>query len=89
MINIHETFQETLQGEGYHTGTACDFIRTYGCPVGCYFCDTGYEPNGDYYNKKIPKSTPNQSSKATLVALNISTTGKKILNALMELTFAS
>lgn len=55
MINIHETFQETLQGEGYYTGTACDFIRTYGCPVGCYFCDTGYEPDGDYYNKKITK----------------------------------
>ena len=56
MINIHETFQETVQGEGYHAGTPCDFIRTYGCPVGCYFCDTGYaSPDGDYYNKKIKR----------------------------------
>ena len=56
MINIHETFQETLQGEGYFTGTACDFIRTYGCPVGCYFCDTGYaSPDGEYYKKQIKK----------------------------------
>jgi 7-carboxy-7-deazaguanine synthase len=55
MINIHETFQQTIQGEGFYTGTPCDFIRTYGCPVGCYFCDTGYEPDGDYYNKKIKR----------------------------------
>ena len=47
---------ETLQGEGYFTGTACDFIRTYGCPVGCYFCDTGYaSPDGEYYKKQIKK----------------------------------
>ncbi len=40
--NIHETFQGTVQGEGFHAGRPCDFIRLYGCPVGCYFCDTGY-----------------------------------------------
>lgn len=39
---IQETFQNVIQGEGYHTGRPCDFIRLYGCPVGCYFCDTGY-----------------------------------------------
>jgi organic radical activating enzyme len=56
MLYIHQTFQQTIQGEGYFTGVACDFIRLYGCPVGCFFCDTGYEkPNGDYYNKKIPR----------------------------------
>lgn len=56
MINIHETFQETIQGEGYFSGTPCDFIRTYGCPVGCYFCDTGYaSPDGEYYRKQIKK----------------------------------
>lgn len=56
MINIHETFQQTVQGEGFYTGTPCDFIRTYGCPVGCYFCDTGYaSPDGEYYKKQIKK----------------------------------
>ena len=55
-INIQETFQDTIQGEGFHAGTPADFIRTYGCPVGCWFCDTGYSsPDGDYYKKTLPK----------------------------------
>lgn len=41
-IPIHETFQQTIQGEGYWTGKPVDFIRLAGCPVGCHFCDTGY-----------------------------------------------
>ncbi|MGK7924700.1 MAG: 7-carboxy-7-deazaguanine synthase QueE [Spirulina sp.] len=43
---IHETFQETIQGEGYWLGTPCDFIRLYGCPVRCPWCDTGYADGG-------------------------------------------
>ena len=55
-MKIQETFQKTLQGEGFHSGRVCDFIRLYGCPVGCFFCDTGYaSPDGDYYLKKLPK----------------------------------
>jgi len=41
-LSIHETFQQTIQGEGFWSGTPCDFIRLHGCPVGCWFCDTGY-----------------------------------------------
>ena len=33
---------ETIQGEGYFAGTPITLIRTRGCPVGCWFCDTGY-----------------------------------------------
>lgn len=56
-FNIHETFQDTIQGEGRHSGTACDFIRLYGCPVGCFFCDTGYaSPDGEYYKKQLPRT---------------------------------
>jgi 7-carboxy-7-deazaguanine synthase len=29
----------TIQGEGYHTGTAAFFIRLGGCDVGCHWCD--------------------------------------------------
>jgi 7-carboxy-7-deazaguanine synthase len=39
---VHETFQNTIQGEGFWVGSPCDFIRLYGCPVGCSWCDTGY-----------------------------------------------
>ncbi|NET57312.1 MAG: 7-carboxy-7-deazaguanine synthase QueE [Symploca sp. SIO2E6] len=45
-ILIHETFQETIQGEGYWTGTPADFIRLAGCPVRCPWCDTGYSDGG-------------------------------------------
>lgn len=56
-FNVQETFQSTLQGEGYFSGRVADFIRLYGCPVGCFFCDTGYSlPDGDYYKKKLPKN---------------------------------
>nr|WP_255699328.1 7-carboxy-7-deazaguanine synthase QueE [Tychonema sp. BBK16] len=43
---IHETFQCTVQGEGYWTGTLVDFIRLAGCPVRCPWCDTGYSNGG-------------------------------------------
>lgn len=36
---VNEIFQ-TLQGEGYFTGTPALFIRLQGCPVGCSWCDT-------------------------------------------------
>ena len=46
-INIQEIIPLTIQGEGYHTGLPCSFIRLFGCPVGCYFCDTGYASGSD------------------------------------------
>ncbi len=45
-LPIHETFQSTVQGEGYWTGTLVDFIRLAGCPVRCPWCDTGYSNGG-------------------------------------------
>ncbi len=45
-LPIHETFQQTIQGEGYWAGTPVDFIRLSGCPVKCPWCDTGYAEGG-------------------------------------------
>ncbi|MDB9511197.1 7-carboxy-7-deazaguanine synthase QueE [Kamptonema animale CS-326] len=45
-LPIHETFQSTVQGEGYWSGTLVDFIRLAGCPVHCPWCDTGYSEGG-------------------------------------------
>lgn len=48
---VQEIFH-TLQGEGYWAGTPCDFIRLYGCPLRCPYCDTGYAQGGkglDFY----------------------------------------
>jgi 7-carboxy-7-deazaguanine synthase len=54
-LPIHETFQSTVQGEGFWTGTLVDFIRLAGCPVGCPWCDTGYA-NGGKGLPSVPQS---------------------------------
>jgi 7-carboxy-7-deazaguanine synthase len=54
-LPIHETFQCTVQGEGYWTGTLVDFIRLAGCPVRCAWCDTGYG-NGGKGLPSVPQS---------------------------------
>ena len=41
MLAINEEFL-SVQGEGKDTGVLQYFIRTQGCGVGCYFCDTKY-----------------------------------------------
>jgi 7-carboxy-7-deazaguanine synthase len=49
-IRIAETFT-SLQGEGKLTGTRSFFIRTSGCNLRCWFCDTPYaswEPEGGF-----------------------------------------
>ena len=38
MLPLMEAFY-TIQGEGYHKGTAAYFIRLGGCDVGCHWCD--------------------------------------------------
>ena len=38
MLPLMEAFY-TIQGEGYHKGTASYFIRVGGCDVGCHWCD--------------------------------------------------
>ena len=42
MKRINEIF-ESLQGEGFHTGTAAVFVRFSGCNLRCPFCDTQHE----------------------------------------------
>lgn len=46
MLPLMEEFY-TIQGEGYHTGTAAYFIRIGGCDVGCHWCDVkeSWDPN--------------------------------------------
>ncbi len=49
MLRISETFA-SRQGEGLLTGTDSFFIRTSGCNLRCWFCDTPYaswRPEGD------------------------------------------
>ena len=39
----------TIQGEGFHTGTASYFIRVGGCDVGCHWCDVKESWNADLH----------------------------------------
>lgn len=52
MFRISEIFQ-SVQGEGFLTGTPSIFIRTSGCNLRCWFCDTPYaswEPEGENHS---------------------------------------
>lgn len=48
MLPLMEEFY-TIQGEGYHTGTAAYFIRVGGCDVGCHWCDVKESWNADLH----------------------------------------
>jgi 7-carboxy-7-deazaguanine synthase len=47
---IHEVFH-SWQGEGSHAGRSAFFIRTFGCPVHCPWCDSA----GTWHPDKIPE----------------------------------
>lgn len=39
IYHVHEIFK-SIQGEGVLAGTPCTFVRLWGCPIGCPWCDT-------------------------------------------------
>ena len=67
MYRINEIFY-SLQGEGFHTGTACVFIRFSGCNLRCEFCDTQH---ADGTTMSLPQivQTVNQYPQAPLIVL--------------------
>lgn len=48
MLPLMEEFY-TIQGEGFHKGTAAYFIRVGGCDVGCHWCDVKESWNPDIH----------------------------------------
>ena len=52
MRRINEIF-ESLQGEGFHTGTAAVFVRFSGCNLACPFCDTDHRPTAEMTDDEI------------------------------------
>lgn len=53
-LPIHEQFY-SFQGEGIHAGKAAYFIRTYGCPVHCPWCDSAGTWHPDYVPEKVDR----------------------------------
>ncbi len=48
LLPLMEEFY-TIQGEGFHKGTAAYFIRVGGCDVGCHWCDVKESWNADLH----------------------------------------
>lgn len=66
MLPLMEEFY-TIQGEGFHKGTAAYFIRIGGCDVGCHWCDVKESWNADLH-------PPTKTSKIIDNALSYSDT---------------
>ena len=54
-LPIMEAFY-TIQGEGFHKGSASYFIRTGGCDVGCHWCDVKESWNAELHPPTSIKS---------------------------------
>ena len=48
LLPLMEEFY-TIQGEGFHTGTAAYFMRIGGCDVGCHWCDVKESWNAELH----------------------------------------
>lgn len=62
MLPLMEEFY-TIQGEGYHKGTAAYFIRVGGCDVGCHWCDVKESWNPNLHPPTEIHSIANQAAK--------------------------
>ena len=51
---IYEHFY-SFQGEGNYSGKAAYFIRFYGCPLKCKWCDSAGTWHSNYIPKEIIK----------------------------------
>ena len=84
---IHETFH-SWQGEGAHLGRSSFFIRLYGCPIHCPWCDSAGTWHPDYIPTNIDKLDTDElvkravASKAEIVII---TGGEPAIHDLHEL----
>ncbi|MFD2589000.1 7-carboxy-7-deazaguanine synthase QueE [Croceitalea marina] len=62
MLPLMEEFY-TIQGEGFHKGTAAYFVRIGGCDVGCHWCDVKESWNAETHPPtKISKIVANAAN---------------------------
>lgn len=62
MLPLMEEFY-TIQGEGFHKGTAAYFIRVGGCDVGCHWCDVKESWNAATHPPTAIEAIVNNASK--------------------------
>ncbi len=69
MLPLMEEFY-TIQGEGYHKGTAAYFIRIGGCDVGCHWCDVKESWNAELHPPtSIDKIVKNAASYSDTIVI--------------------
>lgn len=68
-MHISEIYA-SIQGEGEYTGTPSVFVRTTGCNLRCWFCDTpftSWEPTGTHHSVDAVLAEVNQFNEEHIV----------------------
>lgn len=89
-LPIYETFY-AWQGEGSHMGRAAFFIRTFGCPVKCPWCDSAGTWHPDWVPEKIDRVAVEEladKAAATKAEFVVITGGEPAIHDLRPLTTA-
>lgn len=84
MLPVMEEFY-SIQGEGFHTGTASYFVRIGGCDVGCHWCDVKESWNASLHELTKCEDIINRALKYPSRTVII-TGGEPCLYNLSELT---
>ena len=85
MRRINEIF-ESLQGEGFHTGTPAVFVRFSGCNLACPFCDTDHRAFTTMTDEQIAAAVA--QFKPELVVLTGGEPGLQVSDRLIDLLHA-
>jgi 7-carboxy-7-deazaguanine synthase len=83
-IPVMEAFY-TIQGEGFHTGSAAYFIRLGGCDVGCHWCDVKESWDANIHPKISIENIVNEAKKFE-GRLAVITGGEPLIHNLNSLT---
>ena len=88
VLPIYETFY-AWQGEGCHFGRAAFFIRTFGCPVQCPWCDSAGTWHPDWIPETINRLSPTElahRATQTRAEFVVVTGGEPTIHDLSDLT---
>lgn len=89
-LPVYETFY-SWQGEGCHMGKSAFFIRLFGCPIQCPWCDSAGTWHPDFVPESVDKFTTKElveSAREHNPSVVIITGGEPSIHDLTELTNA-
>ncbi|MDQ8182879.1 7-carboxy-7-deazaguanine synthase QueE [Pelagicoccus sp. SDUM812005] len=89
-LPVHERFH-SWQGEGVHLGRSAYFIRLFGCPVHCPWCDSAGTWHADYVPKNVDRFSADDLADAALESgakFAVITGGEPAIHDLNDLTAA-